>query len=141
MAQVKLSTKQTHRHREQACDCQGGRRRERERLEFEISRCKLLYIGWINNKVPLYITGNYISCDKPYWKRILKKECLCVCNWVTLLYSRDWHNIVYQLHFNFLKWQRHLTFFQRRYTNMTFLQRWYTIDQEENKNVLNITNC
>ena len=27
--------------------------------EFGISRCKLLYIGWINNKVLLYSTGNY----------------------------------------------------------------------------------
>ena len=29
-------------------------------LELGISRCKLLYIGWINNKVLLYSTGNYI---------------------------------------------------------------------------------
>ena len=28
--------------------------------EFGISRCKLLYIGWINHKVLLYNTGNYI---------------------------------------------------------------------------------
>ena len=27
--------------------------------EFEISRCKLFYIEWINNKVLLYSTGNY----------------------------------------------------------------------------------
>ena len=27
--------------------------------DVEISRCKLLYTGWINNKVPLYCTGNY----------------------------------------------------------------------------------
>ena len=26
-----------------------------------ISRCKLLYIGWMNNKVLLYSTGNYIQ--------------------------------------------------------------------------------
>ena len=25
-----------------------------------ISRCKLLYAGWINNKVLVYSTGNYI---------------------------------------------------------------------------------
>ena len=30
--------------------------------EFGISRCKLLYKGWINNKVLLYSTGNYIQC-------------------------------------------------------------------------------
>ena len=29
--------------------------------EFGISRCKLLYIEWINNKVQLYSTGNYIQ--------------------------------------------------------------------------------
>ena len=29
--------------------------------EFGISRCKLLYIGWINNKILLYSTGNYIQ--------------------------------------------------------------------------------
>ena len=28
--------------------------------EFGISRCKLACIGWINNKVLLYSTGNYI---------------------------------------------------------------------------------
>ena len=29
--------------------------------EFGISRCKLSYIEWINNKVLLYSTGNYIQ--------------------------------------------------------------------------------
>ena len=29
--------------------------------EFGISRCKLLYIGWINDKVILYSTRNYIQ--------------------------------------------------------------------------------
>ena len=29
--------------------------------EFGISRCKLLYIEWINNKVLLYSTGNHIQ--------------------------------------------------------------------------------
>ena len=27
--------------------------------EVEVSRCKLLYIGWINNEVLLCSTGNY----------------------------------------------------------------------------------
>ena len=32
-------------------------------IEWEagVSRCKLLHIGWINNKVLLYSTGNYIQ--------------------------------------------------------------------------------
>ena len=29
--------------------------------EFGVSTCKLLYIEWINNKVLLYSTGNYIQ--------------------------------------------------------------------------------
>ena len=29
--------------------------------EFGVSRCKLLYIGWTNNKVLLFNTGNYIK--------------------------------------------------------------------------------
>ena len=32
-----------------------------------------------------------------------KKECLYVYNWVTLLYSRDWHSIVNQLYINLKK--------------------------------------
>ena len=36
----------------------GGRGMDRE---FGISRCKLVYIEWINNKVLLYSTGNYIQ--------------------------------------------------------------------------------
>ena len=53
---------QTHRHREHTCGCQGGGGCwEGKDWEFGVSRCKLLYIGWINNKVLLYSTGNYIQ--------------------------------------------------------------------------------
>ena len=34
---------------------------ERKDWEFGMSRCKLLYVGWINNKVLLYSTGNYVQ--------------------------------------------------------------------------------
>ena len=37
------------------------RSREGKYWEFRISRCKLVYIGWINNKVLLYSTENYIQ--------------------------------------------------------------------------------
>ena len=56
----------------------GGRGMEGE---FGISRCKLLHIEWINNKVLLYSTGNYIQYPvinrngKEY-----KKEYICVYN-------------------------------------------------------------
>ena len=72
--------------------------------EFEVGRCKLLHLEWINNKVLIYSTGNYIQYPvinhngKEY-----KKECVYVYNWVTLLYSRDWYNIVKQLFFNIKK--------------------------------------
>ena len=53
-----------------------------EDWEFRISRYKLLYfIGWINNKVILYSTGNYIQYPvvnhngKEY-----KMECMHIYN-------------------------------------------------------------
>ena len=63
MTQMNLSTKQkqTHRHREQTCGCQGEGSGVAKDWEFGISRCKLLYIGWIDNKVLLCSTGNYIQ--------------------------------------------------------------------------------
>ena len=57
--------------------------------EFGISRCKLVYIGWINNKFLLYSTENYIQYPvinhhgKEYEKNIY------MSNGVTLLYSRN----------------------------------------------------
>ena len=56
-----VSMKQKHRQREQT-GCQevgwvGGGMNQ----GFGVSRCKLVYIGWINNKVLLYSTGNYIQ--------------------------------------------------------------------------------
>ena len=36
----------------------GGRGKD---WELGISRCKLVYVGWINDKVLLYTTGNYIQ--------------------------------------------------------------------------------
>ena len=64
MAQINLSMKgkQTHRHREQTCGCQGGRGGGGGRdWEFGVSRCKLSYTRWINNKVLPYSTENYIQ--------------------------------------------------------------------------------
>ena len=64
MAQMNLSMKrkQTHRHREQTYGCQGGGSWGGG-MEWEVgvSRHKLLYIEWINNKVLLYSIGNYIQ--------------------------------------------------------------------------------
>ena len=54
---ISMKQKQTHRHREQTCSCRG----EGKDWEFGISRLKLLYTEWINNKVLLYSIGNYIQ--------------------------------------------------------------------------------
>ena len=51
--------------------------------EFETSRCKLSYIGWINNKTLLYITGNYIQYPvinhngKEYEKEYIYESLCC----------------------------------------------------------------
>ena len=58
---LSVKQKQTHRHREQICGCQGRGGRGGMDWEFGVSRHKLLYIDWINSKVLLYRTGNYIQ--------------------------------------------------------------------------------
>ena len=52
--------KQTQKHREQTCDCQGGRGGSGMDWEFGLSRCKLLHLEWISNEVLLCSTRNYI---------------------------------------------------------------------------------
>ena len=59
---VSMKQKQTHRHREQTCSCQGGGGKGGMEWQFGISRCKLLHTGWINGKVLLCSTGNYVQC-------------------------------------------------------------------------------
>ena len=74
-----MKQKQYHGNREQTCGYQvvGAR----DRWEFRVSRCKLLHIEWINNKVLLYRSGNYIQYPvinhngKEY-----RKECIYVYN-------------------------------------------------------------
>ena len=57
---LSMKQKQTHKHREQTCGCRGWGGGGMD-WEFGISRRKLLYIQWINNKVLLYGTENYIQ--------------------------------------------------------------------------------
>ena len=53
--------------------------------EFGAGRCKLLHLGWINNKVLLYSTGNYIQSlginhnNKEYQKKsVYIYVCVCI---------------------------------------------------------------
>ena len=51
-------------------------------IEWEVgaSRCKLLYIEWINNKVLLYTTENYIQYPMVNHNgKDIKKECIYIC--------------------------------------------------------------
>ena len=52
-----------HRYREQTCCQRKGVGVGKVRVgSLGISRCKLLYTEWIDNKVLLYSAGNYIQC-------------------------------------------------------------------------------
>ena len=90
----------------------------KKQFPFGISRCKPVCIGWINNKALLYSTGNCIQYPvinhngKEY-----DKECIYMYNWITLLYSRNSHNIVKQLYFN--KKKKYFTFL------LTFILAFY----------------
>ena len=83
--------KQAHRHREQTCGCQGGGRdKGRKDWEFGISRCKLLCIEWINNKVLLYSTGNYIQYPViNHNGKECGKECIYICITESLCYTAE----------------------------------------------------
>ena len=43
--------RQTHRHGEQTCGCQGGGGESGMEWEFGVSRCKLLHLEWISNEI------------------------------------------------------------------------------------------
>ena len=57
--------------------------------EFGVNRCRLLPLEWISNEMLLCSTGNYTHLG---WSMIednvRKRMYMCMCDWVTLLYSR-----------------------------------------------------
>ena len=69
--------------------------------EFGVSRCKLLHLEWINNKILIYSTGNYIQYPginhnrKEYYK-----ECICVYIYESSCCTAEQHNFVNQLNFS-----------------------------------------
>ena len=76
-----MKQKQNHRHREQTGGCQGGGVGGGMEWEVGVSRCKLSYIGWINNNILLYSTENYTQ--DPMIKhngKEYKKECIYMYN-------------------------------------------------------------
>ena len=80
--------------------------------EFGTGRCKLLYIEWINNKVLLYGTGNYIQY--PVINQMEKNTKKNVCMYVYIdIYT---HTHTYKL--NHFVVQQKLT----RHCKSTILQ-------------------
>ena len=82
-----------------------------------VSRCKLLYTGWINNKFLLYTTGNSIQYPVINHKvKDYKREGIYMYNWISLQY-----NIVNQLYFNKVNftrvhpWRIHVDVWQNQY--------------------------
>ena len=76
-----MKQKPTHGHREGLWLPRGADGRGME-WQSGISRCKLLYVEWINSKVLLGSTGNYIQYPViPHTRKeyLKKKMCVCVC--------------------------------------------------------------
>ena len=87
MTQMNLAMGQKliHRHRDRLAVVRwlerGGRGTG---WESGVSWCELLYTGWINTKILLNSTGNYLqypvlSHNKKENKRQRERECVCVC--------------------------------------------------------------
>ena len=60
--------------------------------ESGVGRCKPFHFEWISNEVLLHSTGNYAqSLEAKHDGRHYEKKnvCVCVYDWVTILYSRN----------------------------------------------------
>ena len=59
MAQMNLFTKQKQTHREQTCDCQGGRGGEQDGLGVRGWQMQTVTFSMDKQGGPMYSTGNY----------------------------------------------------------------------------------
>lgn len=101
--QINLSTKEkwSHKHREQTCGCQGKGFEGGEEWEAGVSRGNLQDIEGMNNKVPLYNTGNYIPCLMTNRNEKEYKMCiLYIYTYITESFYCTEVNISNQLYFN-----------------------------------------
>ena len=102
---LSMKQKQNQGHREQARGCQGTGGGKGKYWEFGISRCKLVYIEWINKKALLQSTGNYIQSpvinhNGEEYEKYIDGCVIYMCNLDTLLYNNNKHNLANQLYFN-----------------------------------------
>ena len=58
---LSIKQKQTYKHGEQTCGCQGGGGESGIDWEFGVRRCNLLHLEWISSEVLPYSTWNYIQ--------------------------------------------------------------------------------
>ena len=73
-----MKQKQTHRHREQTCGCQGGEGVGRDGLG--VWDYQMQTSIYRNNKVLVYSTGNYIQYPViNYNGKEYDKECIYMC--------------------------------------------------------------
>ena len=78
-----MRTRKGHQHREQTYGCQKGGGGVGKDWEFGISGYKQVYIAWINNKILLYSTGNYIQYPViNHNEKYYEKEYVCVCVYI-----------------------------------------------------------
>ena len=107
MTQMNISTKQKQTDIENRCVVvkEEGRGGGMD-WEFGISRCKLLYTGYINNKVLQYSTGNYIQY--PVINHNGKEYIYIICITESLCCTAEINNIVNQLYINLKKASIHI---------------------------------
>ena len=88
---------ETDSHREQTCGCQEGGRRSGMDGEFVVSRGKLSHLERTGNEVLLYSTGSCVqSLGYMMGDDMRRRICVCMNDWVTLMYMRSWHSTVHQ---------------------------------------------
>ena len=85
--------------------------------ELGVGRCKLLHLEWMSHEVLLSSTGSDVQSlgTAPDGRQYEKKNvCIYVCDRVSMLYSRNWHNTVNQLYAN----KNKIKFKKRKYTQV-----------------------
>ena len=81
---LSMKQKQTHRHREQTCDCQGGGWLGREGLGVQDQQMQTIIYRMDKQQGPTVQHRELysISCDKPYkkYEKKYEKECIYMYN-------------------------------------------------------------
>ena len=62
--------------------------------EFGVNRCKLMHLEWISNRSYCIAQGTVFShlCWSTMENNV--RQRVCMCDWVTLLYSRNWQKSI-----------------------------------------------